>query len=252
MRRSDGTTCEAEDMYDALAPHYRKYSENRGEYLQAIDDIIISRIPEHASSLLDVGAGDGYRAVKIAQACGIDTIVLAEPSTSMVEKCRMLPVTDVWQVGAEHLSEREERFDVILCLWNVLGHIQGHAMRIEALENMKRLLSENGLLLFDVNNRYNARAYGWLPTIQRMLYDSLHSSEQNGDVSFEWHIGEKAIPAMGHFFTPKEAETLVQAAGLVARRRYVVEYATGTIRPSVYEGQLLYELVRRNSHAELE
>ena len=48
-----------------LAPHYRDYSASKAPYLDAIDKIIVDRIPAGARSLLDVGAGDGVRAVKI-------------------------------------------------------------------------------------------------------------------------------------------------------------------------------------------
>ena len=64
-------------MYDALASQYRQYSMAKAAYIEAVDRLVVQHIPPRAESLLDVGAGDGVRAVRIAQARGISTVVLS-------------------------------------------------------------------------------------------------------------------------------------------------------------------------------
>lgn len=230
-------------MYDTLAPHYRDYSAGKAPYLDAIDKIIVDRIPVEARSMLDVGAGDGIRAVKISRARQLSELVLAEPSAAMVVLCQQLPVSEVWQVAAQELPETERRFDVITCLWNVLGHVPSAPERLVALQKMRELLKPEGVLFFDVNNRYNALSYGWLQVMGRLFYDLCFPDNTKGDATFHWAIDGETITAMGHVFTPREINCLLCEAGLRVRRRYVVDYRTGQSRRFVFGGQLLYEAV---------
>ncbi len=230
-------------MYDTLAPHYRDYSASKAPYLDAIDKIIVDRIPAGARSLLDVGAGDGVRAVKITQAWHLSELVLAEPSVAMVTLCKQLPVSEVWQVAAQELPVTERRFYVITCLWNVLGHVSSAPERLVALQKMREFLKPEGVLFFDVNNRYNALSYGWLQVVGRFFYDLCLPNNTKGDATFQWAIDGETITAMGHVFTPREINYLLHEAGLRVRRRYVMDYRTGQSRRFVFEGQLLYEAV---------
>lgn len=231
-------------MYDALAPYYRKYSSGKASYLDAIDELIIARIPTGARSLLDIGAGDGVRATKIARERSIPTLVLVEPSQPMRQLCQQLNPTDIWSLEAQHLPNDGPGFDVITCLWNVLGHIPTAGERQQALEKMARLLNPGGLLFFDVNNRYNAASYGWQRVAKNYVSDLLSPDPTHGDVSFQWSINGATIAAMGHLFTHAEVRRLLAAAGLKIRRRSVVDYRNGNERRFIFQGQLLYEAGR--------
>ena len=55
---------------------------------------------------------------------------------------------------AEDLHLVQAEFDIITCLWNVLGHIFPFARRIEVLRKFARLLSPQGKLFIDVSHRY--------------------------------------------------------------------------------------------------
>jgi 2-polyprenyl-3-methyl-5-hydroxy-6-metoxy-1,4-benzoquinol methylase len=156
--------------------------------------------------------------------------------------CRQREGAEVWNVEAENLPEREEGFDVITCLWNVLGHVRTGQKRLLALRKMRSLLYQDGLIFLDINNRYNAESYGWARSFARGLYDLLRPSETNGDVSFVWHIGRERIQSTGHVFSRREVETLISQAGLRVRKRYVISYETGEQRRYFFLGQLLYVL----------
>jgi 2-polyprenyl-3-methyl-5-hydroxy-6-metoxy-1,4-benzoquinol methylase len=226
--------------YDVLGADFRTLSEQRAFYLSAIDRIVINQIPDGSSSMLDVGAGDGVRAARIRSEQGIKRLVLAEPSRTMAELCRKLPSTEVWPLAAQDLPDSTDKFDVITCLWNVLGHLESHKTRQAALRKMSHMLSPNGLIFVDVNNRYNARSYGLLKSGFRFLYDLILPSEANGDVSFIWHVSERSIQASGHVFRPAEIETLLKEAGLRILERFVIDDKTGKLRRFKCEGQLLY------------
>ncbi len=231
--------------YDMLASVFRSFSQSRYAYLSSIDRIVERRIPAGAQALLDVGAGDGVRAWRIARSRRIPRLVLAEPNEAMSAYCQRLCGAEVWRVRAEDLPEGDQKFDVLTCLWNVLGHIENHQKRLLALRKMRSLISDGGRIFLDVNNRYNARSYGWVKTLGRILYDQVRPSETNGDVSYTWRVGDQHIPSSGHVFTPGEMHNLIAGAGLRVNARYVVDYETGRRHRSLFRGQLFYVLSKR-------
>src|SRR6185436_1880619 len=142
--------------------------------------LVSSGIPAGSRSMLDVGSGDGARARRIAQTRGIAELVLLEPSLAMQGKG--LADATIWTMRAEELHLVQAEFDVITCLWNVLGHVASSRNRIEVLRQFGRLASRTGRIFIDVNHRYNARHYGPLPTLQRFLRDRVFWDENSGDV----------------------------------------------------------------------
>ena len=185
--------------------------------------------------MLDVGSGDGARASRIAQARSIAELILIEPSVAMQRG----PATTM---AAEDLHMIQREFDVITCLWNVLGHIFPAAGRLAVLRQFARLVSPQGRIFIDVQHRYNMRHYRALSTAFRFLQDRLKWSETNGDVVVTWDVGEVRCKTRGHVFTHREFRSLARAAGLNIERRFVVDYATGEHRRWSIEGHLLYVL----------
>jgi len=228
------------DAYDRLAPHYREYASARATYLDAVDRFVAHHA-RRGGSFLDVGAGDGVRAVALARSLAASRTVLCEPSAAMAALCRMQPVDAVWETPAQSLPASVERFDTITCLWNVLGHLPDGETRVAALAAMARLLAPGGALFFDVNNRHNARAYGRARVALRRVIDRIAPDERRGDTAFEWRIGGAVIPATGHLFTPSEAISLVHRAGLVPLRTVAVDYATGECSDALDAGQIMVQ-----------
>jgi 2-polyprenyl-3-methyl-5-hydroxy-6-metoxy-1,4-benzoquinol methylase len=228
--------------YDQVAPEFARLSEQRKSYLHSVEQVIISETPSGMRSLLDVGAGDGTRAWRIAQAGKLETVVLLEPSAKMRSRCPAQ--AQVWAMRAEDLRHKQAQFDVITCLWNVLGHIFPAASRIEVLRQFAHLLSPGGKIFIDVSHRYNARHYGILPTALRFVKDYISPGEQNGDVVAAWSLGETQCATRGHVFTHKEFRSLSRAAGLTMEKRFVIDYATGKQHQCSFNGNLLY-LLRR-------
>lgn len=229
----------AVEPYDRLAPHYRSFAEARSTYLDAVDRYVA----EHArrgARMLDVGSGDGVRAVRIARAIEASYLVLSEPSEGMHRLSSLQPADEIWQVCAQALYETAQRFDVITCLWNVLGHLPGRAARVEALAGMRRLLAPGGQIFCDVNNRHNARAYGRTRVMLRRLIDGVMPDDRRGDANFEWQVGGERIAASGHLFTPREMRSLVYAARLEVADELSIDYVTGAPSRCTSEGQLLY------------
>jgi 2-polyprenyl-3-methyl-5-hydroxy-6-metoxy-1,4-benzoquinol methylase len=228
--------------YDELAQHYREYSARRAAYLNAVDKLIIQHMPSDAAALLDVGAGDGVRAFGIARTCNIQRVVLAEPNQSMARKCRQLNGVEVWEVNAQELSGADRQFNAVTCLWNVLGHVPDEAARSAAIIKMRALTLPGGMIFLDVNNRYNANAYGLVRTLFRAAYDLVQPGTTNGDVELRWEVAGRTITGSGHVFTPREMRRLFDAAELKIEQTFSIDYDTGAIRRYRFQGQLFYLL----------
>ena len=230
--------------YDQLALYYSHFSKRRSAYLRSVEKQISARIPKGAKSLLDIGAGDGSRAARIASAAEIPRVLLLEPSAGMSS---VTPANcEVWRMRAEDLNVDTvaERFDVITCLWNVLGHISGFETRARALTAAAQLLSSAGLLFVDVIHRYNMRSYGATMTAARWLRDRIAPGEGNGDVTARWSTASGKVSTYGHVFTDPEMRRLADAAGLHCTARIVIDYDTGELRRSSWKGNLLYAFRR--------
>jgi 2-polyprenyl-3-methyl-5-hydroxy-6-metoxy-1,4-benzoquinol methylase len=145
---------------------------------------------------------------------------------------------------AEDLHQLEPGFDVIVCLWNVLGHVATRAARIEVLRQCGRLLTPRGRIFIDVSHRYNTRHYGVATTAARYIGDRVWPRETRGDVVVAWHDGPEPIRTFGHVFTDSEVRGMCRAAGLAVERRFVVDYATGREQRHASQGHLLYVLRR--------
>lgn len=225
--------------YDLIAPGFRELSERRRAYLDAVDRQIVSRIPKQAKSMLDVGAGDGRRALQIAEATNIREVVLAEPSSGMRA---LIPAgSETWDAGMEALSSGK-KFDVMLCLWNVLGHVSACEQRVTALRNLANCCSEGGVIFLDVLNRYNITECGLLTVVGRWLYDTVVPSENNGNVNVTWTTQGNVVHTHGHVFTAREMERLFEKVGLSVAERIVLNYRNGQRRRWMTSGNPLYVL----------
>jgi SAM-dependent methyltransferase len=231
------------EAYDRIAPEFARLSYLRRAYLDRIDNIVVSEIPHGSRSLLDIGAGDGSRAIRIVEAAGLKDLVLLEPSAGM--RGQWPSGTCGWAIRAEELCGRDARFDAITCLWNVLGHVFPADSRVEVLRHCARLLSPGGVMFIDVSHRYNARHYGVLPTMFRIARDWILPGERNGDVVACWDVNGARYATSGHVFTDAEFRRVSASAGLTVRKSFPVDYATGEIRRSRFRGHLLYVLCQR-------
>ncbi|HXM41065.1 MAG TPA: class I SAM-dependent methyltransferase [Bryobacteraceae bacterium] len=239
-----GTASELLDpvaAYDRIAPIYASLANRRKAYLGAVDRLVIAELPPGSRSMLDVGAGDGARAARIAGAAGIGDLTLLEPSAGMRSYCSAHAT--VWAMRAEDLRGQQGSFDVVTCLWNVLGHILP-AARVEVLRQFARLASPEGKIFMDLNHRYNARHYGYLATAIRFRRDRASPAGGHGDVKVTWDIDGQPCVTTGHVFTHTEFAALSRAAGLSIEKRFVIDYATGQLRRRSFEGNLMYVLRR--------
>lgn len=235
----------SEILYDRLAPYFSLYSKRKQLYLNSTDKIILRLTSKGGGSILDVGAGDGIRGNNIFKKLKFKSIIFMDSSSKMAYLCRKRFKKNVYKldVSSSGISVVRERFDIILCLWNVLGHMSTPKKRLKALINMKKLLKNNGKIFIDVSNRYNIAYYGWLNVLTNMIKDLIFHSERNGEFAYNLRINKLvSIPSSNHFFTPYEMKTLIEKAGLSIDRQLYVNYSTGLIESTFLKGSLFYVL----------
>lgn len=228
--------------YDAIAPLYAEYSGRYRDYLNAVDALVIERLAP-GTRLLDLGSGDGRRLHKIASHHGLAGVVAVEPSSEMAALCRTTTGFTVHQLFGDELDRLADTgFDAITVLWNVFGHMANSAVRLKTLKLLKAKLAAGGSMMLDVNNRHNRLAYGRWNVARRRVLDALAFDEKRGDVHYQWKIGNDSVPSSGHLFTPGEMAGLFANAGLRVAERYSVNYASGAVSASPFDGQLFYRL----------
>jgi SAM-dependent methyltransferase len=233
---------QAIEAYDALGEKYAEIAARRRLYLDAIDELVVERAQRHAASLLDVGAGDGRRALKIAGRIGIERLVLLEPSSGMR---KVIPrANEVWAERLEEV-ERPDTFDIILCLWNVLGHLGAEADCARGLQKVHQLCCRKGVVFLDVVNRHNVEACGVGVVMRRMIRDLVSPAWSNGEVDVTWRVGHDEIRTRGHVFRDKEMRQLFACTGFEVAERIVLGYGDGEVKRSQLSGNLFYVLRKR-------
>ena len=119
---------------------------------------------------------------------------------------------------------------MVLCLWNVLGHLRGAQEKVRLLSRLRNMLAAAGFIFVDVNHRHNAASYGWTRTLLRMAYDLYCSFRGAGGRGCVMGCGDRTICTLGHVFTHKEMKRLFNAAGLKIAVRWVIDYEKGERR----------------------
>ncbi|MBU0570361.1 methyltransferase domain-containing protein, partial [Patescibacteria group bacterium] len=176
-------------------------------------------------------------------------LFLIDNSKEMIKCCQKLKSKNVQSllldVSKDDFSKLG-RFEVIVCLGNVISHIENEQNRIRALTNLNKILYPNGIIYLDVNNRYNMSAYGVRSVLKNILKDLVSPGKKNGDFNFIVNMGGKKIPGQVHIFNPFEIQKIIKKSGLKILKKYYIDYETGKIRKSFLNGQILFKLTNGN------
>lgn len=198
--------------------------------------------------MLDAGCGNGDRGLKIASELKASQITFLDNcpefifSNSLVDRKNVI-IKDMSDTSLDF----NRKFDIILCLNNVLGHVPTRNGRVTSLINFKKNLSEDGLIFIDVNNRHNLANYGLKNVLKNILNDLNPFKKNKGDFKVEAKDNLGSFATIGHLFTDREIRKAISEVNLEIVRKYVIDYDNGKIKKSSFNGQLLYILKRRES-----
>jgi len=182
---------------------------------------------------LDAGGGDGLRTEKISSLLKPNYTILIDSAPEMIALAKLRSIDDVF---CKKITEFKSdiRFNLITSLWNVLGHMDTKKERIKSLINLKKHLSRNGVLIFDVNNRYNLN-YGLKNVIFNMINDLMPRYEKkNGWYTFQYKNNNFPV----YLHSPFELIETLKSSGFSNIKIFSVDYSTGKVYNNYFMGQL--------------
>ncbi|MFH1049244.1 MAG: methyltransferase domain-containing protein [Patescibacteria group bacterium] len=230
-------------FYDKFAQSYSEYSKQKAIYLSAVNKYIIANADKKASNLIDIGCGDGFRVKNIAASLKIKNIFLLDNSVAMLSLCNKLHNAEIIpQDISDKNFNLNKKFDIVLCLWNVVGHIIEPDARKRALKNIYKMMNNDSVLYIDVNNRYNIISYGLVSVIKNIIMDLFFFAHMTGDFDLRIEKEGYFISTKVHIFNPFEIEKIFKEAGLKIIDRKIIDYSTGEQKFSIFSGQLVYKL----------
>lgn len=247
MQRSNSkipSAVSAARFYDRVAHEHFDRTVRRQKYHDAVELQIVSAVRasggQPITSFLDIGTGDGVRASRLAAQLMPYRTTLVDVSPRMCELARTnFPGATVLTADASTLEFAKElngqRFDVVTCLWGVLGLIEESSRR-SLLLTLSRLLARGGSIFLDVPNSLNGRHYGL-----RAAVKGAARWRHGRDVHMLRELGDGEVGTGYHLFGPSEIENLGAAANLRISSKVYVNYASGA-RANMWSGQMLYRL----------
>lgn len=225
----------SEEFYAKNYDYYENAKSEKTLYMEAVNSFVADNF--ECGPILDVGCGDGLRALSIFGKRQSD-IVGMDSCAEMLEKARRNGISNVLNENIASpsggmMNQFQERFGTILCLWNVLGHIIRLEERERAIGNMFKLLTTGGMLFVDVNNRLNIGQYG----ILRSLRNGLAGIFQKETGIFILPINNSITRV--YLSTKGEFVNLLEKNGFHVEQLVYVNYRNGKIEKSAFSGQLL-------------
>lgn len=232
---------ESKKYYDVIAKDYNILYTERINYLNAIDTIIISENKNRKiSNYLDIGSGDGRRSLKMINSLNPLNSTLIDDSSKMLEQIKSVKNLTIAN-NSFFDFETDRKFDLITCLWNVIGHIESNTLRKQFFQIIEKRLNNGGVFYFDVNNRYNIAHYGYSNVMKNLEMDSLNPSESNG----VFNVGEGDKKTKVYIHNPFDVPKYVKDLNLEIQKTWFVEYKSGEIKDTFFEGQLFYKITKK-------
>lgn len=231
----------SQKMYDNLADEYRSYSQSRLSYLNAVDSVVRQYLAPNAS-IIDFGSGDGVRIHNIVKNTTSELCLVENSQNMMIKIKDQYPHALILNQDFANINfQTHKKYDLAVCLWNVLGHLGDKQRVLTGLTNIRKSICQNGVVVLDVNNRHNISQYK-MKAVRNVIKDVFAYKFENGDIKFNISINGHNIPSCVHIFDKHEIEKLINMAGFEIKSRFYINYANGGFKNSSLFGQLCYVL----------
>lgn len=229
------------EYYNDIANSYRQISEQRKSFLDAIDEYIIDYATNKLNNIkyLDIGAGDGYRSLKIARGIGSEKTILLDNSDQILAK---IESKDSLELVINSILDFESpiEFNLITCLWNVLGHVGDFQDRKNVFKKLETLLEDDGVFIFDVNNRYNIAHYG-----MKNVMNNMEAEQYNPQIAGWFTLNQDGNKTQVYVHNPFEINKYLEGTQLAVEKVEYIDYSTGKKKETFFEGQLLYYIKKK-------
>ena len=235
--------------FNALAPIYDAKAENRKNYLQGIDQIIIQYLKKKEQKnqrplvILDVGCGSGTRAANIAAHLRSPHVWGIDIAEQMINQARKrIDYASMQNMTSFSLPVK---YDAIFCLFNSFGYLGTYKERFQALRRMYDHLKYDGTLFIDVMNIFHKGEGSAFKRKNRdilkdILFPLIHPRMGVGNKEFSIKINNKDIKGFVHGFFDTEMKWLLKKSRWITEQKYIIGYDSGKIQQQNSEGQLFY------------
>jgi SAM-dependent methyltransferase len=236
------------EFYDSLSSIYDAELERRAPWVRRVEGLIAGWAAQRgARSLIDFGSGNARRTLRIGQAAKLDTVAI-DVSPGMIDEARRLGVDahvmDIASPAFDHAVLGNRKFDLAICTWNVLGHVEGAANRLQAVRNMRACLAPGGAIVLDVNNRYNAGHYGWPAVLKNLVKDAFNPAKAGDFIANRLDPKGEKMHTFVHVFSRDELRALCREAGLEPVEERFLDYTSGEDRTR-WSGQMCFLIQAR-------
>jgi len=160
MKSSDN-----KNIYKALAPIYDDLMRdiNYEDWADFIDEVIQTHHPE-AKTILELGCGTGSFSISLDELDFYD-ISATDFSDEMLDIAKTKAVFKKSNVKWKNLDfhklsegETDQTFNVLLMLFDTINYIQNPEDVVSVLQNLKKLMDDNAVLIFDFTTPTNSLA----------------------------------------------------------------------------------------------
>ncbi|WP_084792078.1 class I SAM-dependent DNA methyltransferase [Actinopolyspora mortivallis] len=241
---SDGDLTSSAQFYDAFAEAYSSYMDQHAGYIESVEDEIVGIAAErNGVAILDIGTGTGERFDRLTSRIGPKRAVAVDESSEMTALAqRNCPGAEVVAVSLTDPLMKDSvkgLFNIVTCLSNVLGHVPAEEI-VQSLRQVRELLEPDGILIFDVNNRYNVAHYGIIPVCRNKIKDMF--SSRGGDFVTSCTSGGRVFRTSVHLFNRSEVAGLLRRSGFELKEITFRDYMTGKKRGE-YGGSMVVKAV---------
>jgi SAM-dependent methyltransferase len=238
-------------FYDSLSVIYDAELERRAPWVKRVEGLIAGWAAKRgAKSLIDFGCGNGRRALRLMQAANLSGAAI-DVSPGMIDEARRLGVDahvmDIASPAFDPAALGGRKFDVVICTWNVLGHVEGRGARLQAVKNMRSVMAPGGCIVLDVNNRYNANQYGWAAVLRNLVKDTLNPERAGDFIANRVNPEGVTMHTFVHVFSRGELRQLCRDAGLTPVEERFLDYDTGEDRTR-WSGQMCFLIEATKPH----
>jgi len=204
------------DTYIGTGLYGRRYPRSNANMARLLGSVVTA-----GDCVLDFGCGDGRYIGPLlesgARVIGYDISPVALESVAAtygaaISAGRLQTVG--YSLDALTRAVAPGSCDVALLMFGVLGHIRGHAQRVEALRTVRSLLKPSGRLVVTVPNR--ARRFAKEQAACRDMVAA--GLLEEGDILYQRHDATGSIDMFYHLFTPASFAELLTSSGFVTQR----------------------------------
>ena len=217
--------------YDNLAKEYNKlYYGSKLKWMREIENIVMENEIKRDYLVLDIGCGTGEQLQKLNNnpAIGLDiSIEMAKIAHSKTNK--FVVVGD-----AENLPFKSKTFDCVISFFGALNHVQLN----RALKEIRRVLKDDGILIFTVANVYDIR---WiLKTLRRKGIKSTKKAVKNKKGEIVKFIDGKRIKVKTKFYDLNDIEKALD------KYNFHIKYTFGTNITNSFIDKMIYKSFLKN------